>query len=161
MDSRYVFSISSGRALVISYQTIPCNGEIATWSASVKGKFRLSFLVWEQNTTSIYNLVGRNDFIVNSSDEMTTVMDFEPLPTDRIAVKAGQVVGLFSIVEGTEAGVTFVLVSVTANGMPQNVTYSERILDVTSINISSSSTTTVPNIRPLISATIEGKNGLS
>ena len=92
---------------------------------------------------------------------MTTVMDFEPLPTDRIAVKAGQVVGLFSIVEGTEAGVTFVLVSVTANGMPQNVTYSERILDVTSINISSSSTTTVPNIRPLISATIEGKNGLS
>lgn len=164
LNSDSVFPISSGRAMVIAYQTIPCNGEITAWSVLVMGRVKLSFLVWEQNSSSVYNLVGQNNFTVNNNDGIN-VTDFEPLPSDRITVKPGQVVGLYSIVEGTdlEAGVKAAMVkTVNVEGVPQNLTYDFEpisLKDVTSINIFSSSTNIVPNVRPLISAVIEGKNG--
>ena len=156
-----VFPISSGRAMVIAYQIIPCNGEITVWSASVKGNFKLSFLVWERNSTSVYNLVGRNDFLVNSNDDGINVIDFKPSKNDRIAVKAGQVVGLYSMAEGTESGVKAVMLPAgIALGMSQNITYDFETMsidDVASIDTSSTSINSVPNVRPLISAVIEGE----
>ena len=161
LNSDFVFPISSGRAMVIAYQTIPCSGEVTRWSASVKGSFKLSFLVWERNFTSVYNLVGRNDFDVKSDEDSITVMNFEPALNSKIAVKAGQVVGLYSIVDGTEAGVKAVMVLQTGGSMlSQNITYdfvTESLDGITSIDITSSSISSVLNVRPLISAVIESE----
>lgn len=160
VNSDSVFPISSGRAMVIAYQTIPCSGEITAWSASVQGKFMLSFLVWEQNSSSVYNLIGRNDFPVTSDENSIAVMNFEPAKSDRIAVNAGQVVGLYSIAEGTdlEAGVKAVMVPPQTGG--QNITYdfeTQSLDGITSIDVDITSIRSVPDVRPLISAVIEGE----
>ena len=79
-------------------------------------------------------------------------------------MKAGQVVGLYSIAEGTESGVKAVMLPAgIALGMSQNITYDFETMsidDVTLIDTSSTSINSVPNVRPLISAVIEGENAL-
>ena len=65
-------------------------------------------------------------------------------------------VGLHSIVDGTLAGVKAVMVPQTS----QNITYDFETMsldDVSSIDTTSSSIRAVPNVRPLISAIIQGK----
>ena len=76
-------------------------------------------------------------------------------------MKAGQVVGLYSMAEGTESGVKAVMLPAgIALGMSQNITYDFETMsidDVASIDTSSTSINSVPNVRPLISAVIEGE----
>ena len=147
------FPIASGRALVIAYQSIPCDGVVNTWSVVVRGNLKLSFLIWERNGT-VFTLVGRNDFIVVDNDD-SRATNFTPSINERIAVKTGQVLGLYTATDGIESGVKAVQVT-QASAMDDAVFDFEResAEPITTIDTSESGIGRVPNVRPLVSAVI-------
>ena len=147
------FPITSGRGLVIAYQSIPCDGVVNTWSAVVRGNLILSFLIWKRNGT-VFTLVGRNDFIVQDNDD-SRATNFTPSINERIAVRTGQVLGLYTATDGSESGVKAVQVT-QASGMDNAVFdfEQESAETITTIDTSESGIRRVPNIRPLVSAII-------
>ena len=147
------FPITSGRALVIAYQSIPCDGVVNTWSAVVRGNLKLSFLIWERNGT-VFTLIGRNDFNVENNDD-SRATNFTPSINERIAVRTGQVLGLYTSTDGTESGVKAVQVT-QASAMDYAIFDFEQESDetITTIDNSESGIRLVPNVRPLVSAVI-------
>ena len=144
------FPIASERALVIAYQSIPCDGVVNTWSAVVRGNLKLSFLIWERNGT-VFTLVGRNDFtVMNSNDSRTT--NFVPSINERIAVRTGQILGLYTSTDGIESGVKAVQVTPASDAVFEFV--QELDETITTIDISEEGIRRVPDVRPLVSAVI-------
>ena len=153
LNNTSTFPIASERALVIPYQSIPCDGVVNTWSAVVRGSLKLSFLIWERNGT-VFTLIGRNDFTVMNSDDSRTT-NFTPSINERIAVKTGQVLGLYTDTDGTESGVK--AVQVTQASAMDNAVFDfeqESAETITTIDTSESGIRRVPNVRPLVSAII-------
>ena len=148
------FPIASGRALVVAYQSIPCDGVVNTWSAVVKGNLKLSFLIWERNGT-VFTLVGRNDFIVEDNDD-SRATNFTPSINERNTVKTGQVLGLYSDTDGTESGVKAAVQMTQACAMDNAVFDFEPELGetITTIDTSEDGIRCVPDVRPLVSAVI-------
>ena len=147
------FPIASGRALVIAYQSIPCDGVVNTWSAVVRGNLKLSFLIWERNGT-VFTLVGRNDFIVEDNDD-SRATNFTPSINERIAVRTGQVLGLYTATDGTESGVK--AVRVTQASAMDNAVFDfeqESAEAITTIDVSEDGIRHAPDVRPLVSAII-------
>ena len=147
------FPITSERALVIAYQSIPCDGVVNTWSAVVKGNLKLSFLIWERNGT-VFTLVGRNDFSVMNSDDSRTT-NFVPSINEQIAVRTGQILGLYTSTDEIESGVKAVQLT-QASAMDNAVFEFEQELDetITTIDITEDGIRRVPDVRPLVSAII-------
>ena len=147
------FPIASGRALIIEYQSIPCDGVVNTWSAVVRGTLKLSFLIWERNGT-VFTLVGRNDFIVQDNDD-SRATNFTPSINERITVRTGQVLGLYTDTDGIESGVKAVQVT-QASAMDNAVFDFEResAETFTTIDTSESGIRHIANVRPLVSAVI-------
>ena len=148
------FPITSGRALVIAYQSIPCDGVVNTWSAVVRGTLKLSFLIWERNGT-VFTLVGRNDFNVEENDD-SRATNFTPSINERIAVRTGQVLGLYTDTDGTESGVKAAVQMTQANAMDNAVFdfEQESAETITTIDTSEDGIRRVPDVRPLVSAVI-------
>ena len=149
------FPIASGRGLVIAYQSIPCAGVVNTWSAVVRGNLKLSFLIWERNGT-VFTLVGRNDFIVEDNDD-SRATNFTPSINEQIAVRTGQVLGLYTATDGSESGVKAVQVIQASTSAMDNAVFDfelESAETITTIDTSESRIRLVPNVRPLVSAVI-------
>ena len=147
------FPIASGRALVIAYQSIPCDGVVNTWSAVVRGNLKLSFLIWERNGT-VFTLIGRNDFNVEDNDD-SRATNFTPSINERITVRTGQVLGLYTATDGVESGVKAVQVT-QASAMDNGVFdfEQESAETITTIDTSESGIRNFPDVRPLVSAVI-------
>lgn len=130
---------------------------MSRWTAVVLGNFDLTFLVWKSTSDSNYTLVGRNDFRVESSSVQTS--SFEPEASERIKVKPGYVVGLYTVAD-VRTGVQAVMVQAVAgtSGPNNNVTYAFKPSSSSNIptivNKGNENVMMVPNVRPLITAEV-------
>ena len=142
--------------MIMPYQSFICEGVVSRWTAVVLGSFDLTFLVWKSTSDSTYTLVGRNDFRVESSG--VQISSFEPEASERIKVKPGYVVGLYTVAK-VRTGVQAVRLQAVAgtSGPNSNVTYAFR--PSSSSNISTTvnknvNVMMVPDVRPLITAEV-------